>query len=278
MRWARSGAFAATIFAVGILGAVSPILLRERRDAHRDSLLSLGSLFGAGVFLSAGFVHMLADAAEDLDGGYPWAMLVCSAALLALMLFENAVKPVGGSAAARGSGEGEGEVYAGLGQADAGEKRASLSGDPCTTALMFGALSFHSFLAGLSLGAEPEGLAVFVAIIAHKGFAAFALGTKFVQTRGAGQRQPVLSAGAVAFWMVLFSLVTPVGVLVGTALRRAGGSRATAYLTAAASGTFIYTALAEVALPEFTKPGDARTKALFLVLGYAGMSALAVWV
>ena len=71
---------------------------------------------------------------------------------------------------------------------------------------------------------------------------------------------------------------SPVGVLVGTALRRAGGSRATAYLTAAASGSFIYIALAEVALPEFTKPGDARTKALFLVLGYAGMSALAVWV
>ena len=67
--WARSGAFAATIFAVGLWGAVSPILLRERRGAHRERLLSLGSVFGAGVFLSAGFVHMLADAAQDLDGG-----------------------------------------------------------------------------------------------------------------------------------------------------------------------------------------------------------------
>ena len=36
--------------------------------------------------------------------------------------------------------------------------------------------------------------------------------------------------------------------------------------------------LAEVALPEFAKPGDARAKALFLLLGYAGMSALAIWV
>ncbi len=291
--WARSGAFAATIFAVGLFGAVSPILLRERRGAHRERLLSLGSVFGAGVFLSAGFVHMLADAAQDLDGGgYPWAMLVCSAALLALMLFENAVKPrpdpdarpLGGRAAARASGDGEGEGEGEgvrLAETSEGAKRADrLPGDPCTAALMFGALSFHSFVAGLSLGASPARVAVFVAIVAHKGFASFALGTRFVQTRGAGRRgAPALSAGAVAAWMALFALVTPAGVLAGTALRGAGaGSQAAAHLTAAAAGTFIYVALAEVALPEFAKPGDARAKALFLLLGYAGMSALAIWV
>ena len=35
-----------------------------------------------------------------------------------------------------------------------------------TAMVMFSALSFHSFLAGLSLGADPEGTAVFIAIMA----------------------------------------------------------------------------------------------------------------
>ena len=79
-------------------------------------------------------------------------------------------------------------------------------------------------------------------------------------------------------WMVLFSLVTPIGVFVGTAVREEGDSTATAVVTAAASGTFIYVALVEVAIPEFDGPGNAFEKTIFVVLGYSLMSMLAIWV
>ena len=89
--WALSCIYAVSIFAIGMIGAISPIALRHSRSKNRDKFLSLGSLFGAGVFLSAGFVHLLGDAAGDLDDDYPWAMLVSSSTLIITMLIEKVV-------------------------------------------------------------------------------------------------------------------------------------------------------------------------------------------
>ena len=90
--------------------------------------------------------------------------------------------------------------------------------------VMFVALSFHSFLAGLSLGANPEGVSIFVAIIAHKFFEAFALGTSFVRAKGRNTR-PSLPNRQLLFCMLLFSSVTPIGVLVGNIVADAGDSK-----------------------------------------------------
>ena len=89
--WALSCIYAVSIFAIGMIGAISPIALRHSRSKNRDKFLSLGSLFGAGVFLSAGFVHLLGDAAADLDNEYPWAMLVASSSLILTMFIDKAV-------------------------------------------------------------------------------------------------------------------------------------------------------------------------------------------
>ena len=293
--WGLSCAYAAFIFAIGSIGGAAPVALRNSRSKKRDRFLSLGSLFGAGVFLSAGFVHLLGDAAGDLDDGYPWAMLVSSSTLILTMLIEKVVLsllqteqhpfPVEQStnpALSFARNEEEAEEAE---EAEGAEEVSSidvshsvgLQGDSFTAVVMFAALSFHSFLAGLSLGADPEGTAVFIAIMAHKGFAAFALGTNFVRARAWKSNEPIPSKTILA-WMIIFSLVTPVGVLIGTAVQEADESVATAVITAAAAGTFIYVALAEVAIPELERPGNPLEKTACVVAGYSLMSLLAIWV
>ncbi len=50
--------------AVSILGAIIAVVMKERA---KQLYVSCGVLFSAGVLLSGGFVHLLGDAAEQLD-------------------------------------------------------------------------------------------------------------------------------------------------------------------------------------------------------------------
>jgi predicted permease len=62
----------AAIVVTALLGGLAAA--RTRRAKAADRLFSLGSLFGAGVFLGAGLIHMLPDAVEALGdrfAGYP---------------------------------------------------------------------------------------------------------------------------------------------------------------------------------------------------------------
>ena len=60
--------------------------------------------------------------------------------------------------------------------------------------------------------------------------------------------------------------------------KEAGDSKATAVVIAAASGTFIYVALVEVAIPELDRPGNPLEKVACVVSGYFLMGVLAIWV
>ena len=290
--WGLSWAYAACIFVISIIGATSPIALRNSQNENRDRFLNLGSLFGAGVFLSAGFVHLLGDVAAELDDGYPWAMTVSSSALILTMLIEKVVlsllQQAGQEVVVEETMTPALTIEKNENDREVEEEEEAppielpykfdLRGDPFTAFVMFSALSFHSFLGGLGLGADPENsTAIFIAIMAHKGFAAFALGTNFVRAKKWNSEGP-MSDRAIAAWMVLFSLVTPIGVFVGSAMQEAGDSKATAVVIAAASGTFIYVALVEVAIPELDRPGNPLEKVACVVSGYFLMGVLAIWV
>ena len=45
--------------------------LRTRQSRHADRLFALGSLFGAGVFLGAGLIHVLPDSVDLFSRLYP---------------------------------------------------------------------------------------------------------------------------------------------------------------------------------------------------------------
>ena len=111
-----------------------------------------------------------------------------------------------------------------------------------------------------------------IAIVAHKGLAAFALGCLFLDAR--------LSCARSTIFGLLFALATPTGVLVGMALpdRGAQGELVSSGLEAVAGGSFTYVALLEVLPRELRTPVvhvPPAEKLAMLALGFGLMALLA---
>ncbi len=106
-------------------------------------------------------------------------------------------------------------------------------------------LSIHALTAGIGYSAaqnhEEVGAALLIAILAHKGFETFSLTTVFLLA-GMNKTSILKVVGA-------FSLITPLGMLLGTAISRGLGPNGLGILTALAAGTFLYVCLCEL-LPE----------------------------
>merc|ERR1719193_2390612 len=104
-----------------------------------------------------------------------------------------------------------------------------------------------------------------VAVVAHKGLATFTLSTCFIK---AG-----CPKGTLAFYILLFSVVTPLGILCGMLM--SGTDIATeGLLVGLAGGSFLYIGVLEVISKEMENPDDKIYKLLTLLLGWGLMSVL----
>lgn len=142
------------------------------------------------------------------------------------------------------------------------------------TAMLMGvALCFHSLLEGAALGAQEtitNSMHIFIAIVSHKGLAAYALGSSLVESRVDMEK----------FWKVIipFTLASPVGILLGYFLSAIAQGLGAAALSALASGTFLYVAFMEVIPRELeTEDYNVFMKLACLLLGFFMMSTLAIW-
>ncbi len=242
---------ALAIIAVGLMGGMIPIV--ARRFEHSRRFFSLGNAFAGGVFLGAGFIHLLPDGAENLRGvsDYPIAGLLATAGLALLLLIDRVIFS-------------HHDLEEGAGQAGA---------SPYVLTII---LSVHSIIAGTSLGLETQvstSIVILMAILFHKGSAAFAL---MVSLHNAG-----MDAARQKKILGLFVMMTPLGLLAGTAASVAlSGSIATLIegcFDALAAGTFIYVAVLDIIDEEFAKEGDKIFKFCLIVAGIALMGLLAVW-
>ena len=141
-----------------------------------------------------------------------------------------------------------------------------------TALLLAAALCVHSVLEGVALGAQQtlrDTEDIMLAIAAHKGLAAYALGASVVES----------GASAARFWTVagLFAGATPVGIFIGLAVSDIGTGAVGAAMSALASGTFLYVAMMEVIPKELADPSHMALKMAALLLGFGAMSLLAVW-
>ncbi|KAK9904991.1 hypothetical protein WJX75_007293 [Coccomyxa subellipsoidea] len=141
-----------------------------------------------------------------------------------------------------------------------------------TAALMGVALCFHSVLEGMAMGAQAnivDSVHIFIAIAAHKGLAAYALGSSVVDSQASMRK----------FWTVIgsFASATPVGILLGVVLSSVSNSDAAASVSALASGTFLYVAFMEVIPRELAMSSHRTAKLVMLMAGFAAMSLLAIW-
>ena len=350
--------YAASIFVCAAVGGGVPLLMQNRLGRYHamDKGIVLGTIFGGGVFIASGFVHLLGDAAKELntdEEGYPLAELWCAIGVLtplcidsvasvfaararsmsgqqdaaaaprvqpqaeveiatshrpnhradadslikSLVLFDATDRPVhvvedtantasasSAAAAAATAGPVPGTMNGGsmLGRSPGRGPGRSIVVSIVGTIVLFLALTLHSFIAGLVLGiggAMETG--VFIAIIAHKSFAAWALGCALART---DRKQ--LSVRAAWLCLVGFALTTPIGVFIGMALREVSWVDGVVQhtLVALASGFFLYVGLMEVVAKELvnyqTKGSGvfAFLKLLMLVLGFTLMALLGLWV
>jgi zinc transporter 1/2/3 len=255
-------ALLATAFACGAL----PLRRSSGAGSGPNRLLESGNAFAAGIFLGAGFVHMLPDANaawQALGWNYPIGMLLAAAAVILMLLFEHVLPP---EAAHHAMHAPSADRFA----THQAHDHAS------TTYAILTALSIHSLLEGLALGAQRDlrsALVIFAAILAHKSMEGFALGVSLAR-----RALPDARAGRL---LALFAAATPVGIVAGTTVGALGGplqlACEAAFLSLAA-GTFAYVATVDILREEFHEPGGRFAKWLWVVAGVGVMALLALWV
>jgi zinc transporter 1/2/3 len=244
-------AFGTTLLG-GLLGLFGLIF----RNPRKDHIVIIAA-FAAGIFLSVGLVHMLAEANEQLDiiGPYPWAFVIAGTAALFLHFVHTTVtsvllqKPLEDGYPTHSSIGDSGECPTVISNATIefddlrpanrkrklGKKRRRLH-----MGVMTFTIALHSAFAGLALGVEDQVsdvVATLVAILVHKAVAAFVLCTIYLK---AG-----LSMRATTALIVAFSCVTPFGIGLGIAISQnssSGYSLASGVIVALSAGTFLYIA------------------------------------
>jgi zinc transporter 1/2/3 len=265
--------FSAVVFVTGASGVLVPWVLRGRSSGER--FMVWGDTFAGGVLGGAGLVHLLSGGASGFQElapglGYPLAYVLAGAGFLLILLIEAVI--------VADPDPSESPLHC-------GSRGASHEIGPGThmdvrhpyAFILLLVLSVHSIILGLALGGQrstTRALAIFIAILAHKAMAGFALGVSYRRT-GASLRR----AAPVA---VFFSSMTPLGILAGTAVDALVSSSAgllfEAIFNSIGAGTFLYIATLDIIRTEFELPGDNWPKWLLATAGFAVMAVLAVWI
>lgn len=128
---------------------------------------------------------------------------------------------------------------------------------------------------GVAIGSQTK-LAwdIALAVIAHKGLAAFALGLELVSHH--------VPRAKFFFFITLFSLMSPFGIWIGS-LTITGTSPdgkdsvASGICTALSGGTFLYVAVMETIPQELQNRQDQICKMIALSLGFGFFGLLARW-
>ncbi|MFT4694392.1 MAG: zinc transporter 1/2/3 [Francisella sp.] len=209
-----------------------------------------GDALANGIFLGAGLIHMLGDSANDfadLHIDYPFPFLIAGITILFFLLIEH----VGGALSKNNKG--------------------NLSFIAIMATIM---LSIHSFFEGAALGLSEElsvAFVIFVAIIAHKWAASFALAININKTN--------LKFIARIMLFSIFVMMTPLGILFGQAAQNyVSNPFIEPVFTAIAAGTFIYMGTLHGLDRSILIKDCCNTKQYtFVMIGFAIMAIVAIW-
>ncbi|MFC4892030.1 ZIP family metal transporter [Pseudofrancisella aestuarii] len=209
----------------------------------------IGDALANGVFLGAGLIHMLSDSAsdfEDLKVSYPFPFLIAGVTILLFLLLEH----VGGTLSKSNKG--------------------NLSFMAIMATIM---LSIHSFFEGAALGISELSVAfvLFIAIIAHKWAASFALAININKTN--------LKFIVRLMLFSTFVIMTPLGIIFGQAAHNyVSNPFVEPTFTAIAAGTFIYMGTLHGLDKSVLIKDCCNTKQYtFVIIGFAIMAIVAIW-
>ena len=227
-----------------------PALKAAKSERFRPAL-GFGEAFAAGIFLGAGLIHMLGDAQSSFDEAqvsYPFAMVICGGIMLILLWIEHWANH---------------EVE----HASGNSKLL-----PLTVVLM---LSIHSVLMGAAFGISSSvamTVVIFIAVLAHKGSASFALGLELGRS----------SFSRESAWrlFLVFVIMFPIGALLGESVSKASDAHplVEASISAAAAGTFLFfgTLHGLASTPLIQRCCNQREFVAALG-GFAVMAIVAIW-
>lgn len=277
----------------GLIGGVIPLQLRIK-----DRWLSLGNTLAGGIFLSAGLAHMLPESIEGFKKlglseefeKFPIPFVLCIFGLVGTMLLEQFANSRLPNANNNGSSSGHSHSHGvsiivgedrpspaarinGGSNNDqhenTNENNNSVSANNAVVnvssfnmimlALLLGV---HSIIEGIALGVEDTTTdisSLLFAIVSHKVFDAFAFGVSLARYNVPNQK--------LLRWVGLFSLMTPLGIVMGLLVFTSAANVFSEGIKAVASGTFVYIALIEVLMPEFGVPRDRLLKIALLCGG-----------
>lgn len=238
------------VFLVSIATVIYPL---KHRDAlkHPESI-ELGEALASGIFLGTAFFHMLPDAIatfQVLYGtlAYPIPELICVTGFLLLIFLER------------------------LSLIRSASSKQAI---PYILAII---LIIHALTEGAALGVGTtlsQTVMLLIAIIAHKGSESFALCMAMLRHE--------LPHRQVIAIILVFALMTPIGIALGTGITLYSFSRygelAAAIFNAFAAGTFLYiSTLHHVRFHQHTEETQGMLEFGCLVLGLATMGVIALW-
>ncbi|KAF0695456.1 Aste57867_13744 [Aphanomyces stellatus] len=289
---------ALTIFFLAIAGGLFPLVVHRVVDRHLTSVLNMAA---AGIFLSASMVHMLPDAVRNaplrsLGGGddddsffvFPYAFLFYGVGFLAILVLETAAHALQHAVKSKVARDNERRPLIvntpqTLDSADecvaVEVAHAHMDGlidsdaNPVVAFVVFAALSFHSLVEGVGIGAaSTDAWNILLAIVAHKSLAAMALCLELLNHHVGRMR--------IATSLVIFAAMSPVGVLLGALLvgDDPSESAAAGICTALAGGTFLYVGAMEIIPQELHDRRHLTSKCAALLATFAAFSLLALWV
>ena len=266
--------FLLIIYLFGLAGGILPWVMSK--ETSHDRFLAMGDTFAGGVLVGAGLIHLLSSGVEDFklvvpNSNYPITYLLAGAGFFLILLLEGVI------AKERSSDDAVNLPQPVTWGAQLGTILVSLSKGHAYAYVLLLVLSVHSIIEGLTLGAQQSfigSLVVFIAIIAHKSLAGFALGVSF-------HRLGLVRSRAVPLIM-FFAVMTPIGIIFGTIasdlLSHYDAILFEAIFNSIAAGTFIYIATFDIIRDEFNSPLDRWPKWLLAVVGFGIMALLAIWI
>ncbi|KAI3526284.1 hypothetical protein L2E82_00614 [Cichorium intybus] len=310
------------IFFTSVVGISAPVMLARLFHGKPlyDKAILIIKCFAAGVILSTSLVHVLPDAYDALadcqvSSHHPWkdfpfsGLITLIGVLTALLVDLTATSHVDGYSHGHGHGHGSKEVtaYTRIGESEelgksvveievveAGEERRRLKEEEMvkmkqrmvSQVLEIGII-FHSVIIGVTMGMSQNQCTIkpLVAALAfHQIFEGMGLGGCIAQ---AG-----FKVGTTAYMCFMFSVTTPMGILLGMILFSITGyddSNPNALileglLGSLSSGILIYMGLVDLIALDFfhnklmsSETWLKKTSFLALVLGSTSMSILALW-
>ena len=306
---------------LGILAFVSvlsPAYLIQKNDNYDNNnglqLVGIGNMLASGILLAAGLTHALADAQDSLkneESTYPFAEFICGLTFVLFIIFEEAMHLTLYSDSASCDLEANKCETTSLinGNCNGVENRYHSTATilPSSSqqlhhhvdhlslhlrgswyasfALMF-ALCVHSFIEGLAVGFASSSnvssmWSISIAIIAHKGFAGYALGSSLASSD--------VNWACLVIMGLIFALCSPLGIVSGILFLESAGTHQVLFgvTQAVVSGTFLYVSIVEICMKEIMScrhPRGSRynrklevLKLMSFLVGFGAMSWVAAY-